>query len=61
VLDPREESLRQSVGRIRATGEEATIRHIEIRRGPKQAIEIVIAAPQPSAAFTTEEVKRFFR
>jgi hypothetical protein len=61
VLVPRTDALRHSVGRITATGEDATIRHIEIRRTARQAIEIAIDPPRPSAAFTTEELKRFFR
>jgi len=42
-------------------GEAATIRRIEIRHSAKQVIEISIAAPRPTAAFTAEEVKKFFR
>lgn len=61
LLVPRTDTLRRSVGRISASGEAATIRQIEIRRTAKQAIEIIIEAPHPSAAFTPEELKRFFR
>ena len=61
VLVPRTEALRRSVGRITVAGEAAAIRHIEIRRTPKQAIEIIIAAPHPPAAFTDDELKAFFR
>lgn len=61
TLVPRTETLRRSVGRISVRGEAATIRHIEIRRTATQAIEIAIAAPRPAAAFTPEELKRFFR
>ncbi len=61
ALLPRTDALRHSVGKITATGEAATIRHIEIRRTAKQAIEITIAAPRPSAAFTPDEIRRFFR
>ena len=61
ALVPRTEALRHSVGRITVTGTEATIRHIEIRRTARQAIEIVIAAPRSFAAFTGDELKRFFR
>ena len=60
-LVPRTEALRRSVGRITVTGEAAAIRRIEIRRTAKQAIEIIIAPPRPTAAFTAEEVKRYFR
>jgi hypothetical protein len=61
VLVPRTETLRRSVGRITAAGEAATIRHIEIRRSARQAIVITIEAPRPPAAFTEDEIKRFFR
>ena len=61
TLVPRAEELRRSVGRINATGEAATIRHIEIRRTPKQAIEIIIEEPKPPVAFTVDELKQYFR
>jgi hypothetical protein len=61
ALVPRTETLRRSVGRITVAGEDATIRHIEIRRSAKQAIEIIIAPPRPPAAFGAEEQKRYFR
>ena len=61
VLVPRTETSRRSVGRITAAGEGATIRRIEIRRSAKQAVVITIAAPRPTAAFTADEIKRFFR
>ena len=60
-LLPRTDGLRHSVGRITVHGEAAAIRHIEIRRTVKQAIEIIIAPPRPPAAFTTQELKIFFR
>ncbi|MDI1250682.1 MAG: glycosyltransferase [Lacunisphaera sp.] len=61
VLVPRTETLRRSVGRITAAGEAATIRRIEIRRSARQAIVITIDMPRPPAAFTADELKRFFR
>jgi hypothetical protein len=61
ALVARTETLRRSVGRITVTGLAATISHIEIRRTAKQAIEIIIQPPRPAAAFTPDEVKRFFR
>lgn len=60
-LLPRTEGLRRSVNRITVAGEAAAIRRIEIRRTPRQAIEISIAPPRPPVAFTTEELKKFFR
>ncbi len=61
VLVPRTDSLRRSVGRITVAGETATIRHIEIRRTAKQAIEIIIGPPRPPAPFNADELKRYFR
>ena len=61
ALVPRTDTLRRSVGRITVAGEAASIRHIEIRRTARQAIEIIIAPPRPPAAFTAEELKEFFR
>jgi len=58
---PRTDELRYNLGWIAVTGEDATVRHIEIRRSTKQAIEIAIAAPRSQAAFTAAELKRFFR
>ena len=61
VLVPRTETLRRSTGRITVAGEAATIRRIEIRHSAKQVIEISIAAPRAAAAFTAEEVRKYFR
>lgn len=61
ALVPRTDEARRSIGRINVTGEAATIRRIEIRRTAKQSIEITIGPPRPSAEFTTEELKAFFR
>lgn len=57
ALVPRSAGLR----RIMVAGEGATIRRIEIHRTARQIIEISIAAPRPAAAFTLEELQRFFR
>lgn len=61
ALVPRTTALRGSIGRITVTGEAAAIRRIELRRSAKQAVEILIAPPRPPAAFTTEELKKYFR
>lgn len=58
---PRTAALRGSIGRITVAGEAAAVRHIELRRSAKQVIEILIAPPRPPAAFTAEEVKKYFR
>lgn len=60
-LVPRTDTLRRSVGRITVTGHNATIRHIEIRRTAKQAVVILIEPPRSVAAFTTAELKTYFR
>ncbi len=61
TLTPRTDELRRNVGRIAVTGREATVRHIEIRRSAKQAIEISIEAPRSQARFTAAELQQFFR
>jgi len=61
VLVPVAETLRRNLGRITVTGEDAAVRHIEIRRSARQAVEIAIDGPRPGAAFTPEELKQFFR
>lgn len=61
ALVPREKKLRDNLGRINVAGETLTIRRIEIRQSATQAIEINIAPPRSSVAFTAEELKRFFR
>jgi hypothetical protein len=61
VFVPRTESLRRNVGRITVGGEGVTVRHIEIRRTATQSIQIAIGPPRGSAAFTADEIRRFFR
>ena len=60
-LVPRTDTLRRSIGRITVTGQDATIRRIELRRSAKQVIEILIAPPRPAEDFTAEEIKTYFR
>lgn len=60
-LVPRTEGLRRSVGRITVTGEAVAVSRIEIRRTARQAIVITIAPPRSTAAFTADELTRFFR
>jgi hypothetical protein len=61
ALVARTPELRRSVGSIQVNGESTTIRRIEIRRTAKTAIEILIEPPSSRAAFTEEELERFFR
>ena len=61
ALVPRTAALRRSVGRITVSGDSTAISRIEIRRSAKQAILISMEPPKPAAAFTDEELKKFFR
>ena len=61
ALVPRDESLRRAIGNIHVRGERAAVRTIELRRSAKQHIDIAIAPPRAAAAFTADEVKRYFR
>ena len=58
---PRTEAQRRTIGRITVSGEAAAVRRIELRRSAKQFIEIIIGPPRAPAAFTTDEMKRYFR
>ncbi len=60
-LVPRDEALRRAIGNIHVTGEEASVRMIELRRSAKQHIDIAIAPPRATAAFTADEQKKYFR
>lgn len=61
ALVPKDESLRRTLGRISIEGEGAAVRRIELRRSPVQRIEILIAPPQSTAAFSDADLHRFFR
>jgi hypothetical protein len=61
ALVPRAEDVRRAIGTILVDGEREDVRRIELRRSVKQHIDIVMSAPQTSAPFTAEELKRFFR
>jgi hypothetical protein len=61
VLVPRADDLRRSLGQISVEGEGAAMRRIELQRSPSQRVEIRVAPPRPAAAFTADEVRRFFR
>jgi glycosyltransferase involved in cell wall biosynthesis len=61
VLVPRTTPLRSNLSRITATGEGLTVRRIEIRRTATEAVEILISPPHPPAAFTADELTRWFR
>ena len=61
VLVARTAALRQGIGVITVTGEDTVVRRIELRHSARQYIEILNARPRPSAAFTPDELKRYFR
>ncbi len=61
ALVPRDGGTRRAVGTIHVAGEATAVRAIAFRRSPKQHIDIAVAAPRATAAFTAEELKAFFR
>lgn len=61
ALVPKDDSLRRTLGRISIEGEGPAVRRIELRRSPVQRVEILIAPPQSTAAFSDEDLRRFFR
>ncbi|MBI3885560.1 MAG: glycosyltransferase [Opitutae bacterium] len=61
ALVARTAGLRRGLGSIAVSGEGAVVRRIELRHSAKQFVEINNAPPRPPAAFTAEELKRYFR
>lgn len=61
VLVPRAETLRRALGNLHVSGEAANVRTVELRRSAKQHVDIAIATPRATTAFTAEELRRFFR
>lgn len=61
ALSARTEAARRGIGTINVSGEGAAVRRIELRHSAKRSIEILNAPPRPSAPFTAEELKRYFR
>jgi hypothetical protein len=61
VLVPREPDLRRTLGQITVEGEGPEVRRIELRRSATQRVEIHVEPPRSSAAFTPEELRRYFR
>jgi hypothetical protein len=61
VLVPRAEELRRTLGQIAVQGEGAAVSRIELRRSATQRVEIIVMPPRPTAAFTPDEIRRFFR
>ncbi len=61
ALVPRDEGLRRSIGNIFVSGEATSVRTIALRRCAKQHIDSVITTPRATAAFSADEVKKYFR
>lgn len=61
ALVPRDEAVKKAIGDIFVSGEAATVRTIELRRSARQHVDIAIAAPRATTAFSAEELRRFFR
>ncbi len=61
VILARDEATRRGIRSITVAGEAMAVRRIELRHSSKQYVEIIAAPPRPPAAFTDEEVKRYFR
>jgi hypothetical protein len=60
-LVPRDPAVKKAIGDIHVGGDGATVRRIELRRSARQHIDILIEAPRSTAAFSAEELQRFFR
>lgn len=60
-LVPRDPGVRRAIGNILVSGEGDAVRRIELRRSAKQHIDIVIAPPRPAAAFSAQELAKYFR
>jgi hypothetical protein len=61
ALVPRADELRRSLGRVTMEGEGSAVRRIELRRSATQRVEITVMPPRPAAAFTPQDILRFFR
>lgn len=61
ALVPRTATVRRAIGNIFVQGEGDFVRRIELHKSAKQHIDIVMAPPRPAAAFTAEEIQRYFR
>jgi hypothetical protein len=61
ALVPRSPELRRTLGQITVEGEAGRVRHIEFRRSLTQRVEIFVEPPRSFAAFTVDELRRYFR
>lgn len=61
ALVPKDASLRRTLGQISIEGEKAAVRRIELRRSAVQRVEILIGPPRTEAAFSSDDLHRYFR
>lgn len=61
ALVPRSDDVRHVLGQLSVTGRAGVVQHIAIQRSAKQHVEISIDSPRAVTAFTSEEVKKYFR
>lgn len=61
ALVPKDASLRRTLGQISIEGEGSAVRRIELRRSAAQRVEILIEPPRPAAAFSEDDLRRYFR
>jgi glycosyltransferase involved in cell wall biosynthesis len=61
ALRPRSDDLRHVLGQLSVAGRAGIVHYIAIRHSAKQHVEISIDSPHAVTAFTSEEVKKYFR
>jgi hypothetical protein len=61
ALVPHDEMMRRMIGNIFVTGDPTAVQSIELSRGPKQHIDIVMSATRSPANFSAAELKKYFR
>lgn len=61
VLRPRSPAIQRTLGQISVAGENAVVRWIELRRSPKQFIEIAMSDVEQPVEFSAADLARHFR
>jgi Outer membrane lipoprotein carrier protein LolA-like len=61
ALVPKDADLRRTLGQISVEGTGTEVQRIELRRSVTQRVEILVDPPRSTAAFTPDEIHRFFR
>jgi hypothetical protein len=61
ALVPKDADLRRTLGQVAIEGDGTAVRRIELRRSALQRVEILVSPPTSTAAFTADELGRFFR